>query len=96
MLETPGMQYATWAHNHSLEPQHASDHNLLGIQSSLVGAVAVTIAMTLNLLLVAGMASMLVDGVARATRPARGPRRCTMPRHVVQARSGPTITSLKN
>jgi hypothetical protein len=65
MLETPGMQYAMWAHNHSLKPQHASDHNLLGIQSSLVRAVAVTIAMTLNLLLVAGVASMLADGVAR-------------------------------
>jgi hypothetical protein len=62
MLETPGMQYAMWAHNHSLEPQHVSDHNLFGIQSSLVGAVAVTIAMILNLLLVAGVASMLVDG----------------------------------
>ena len=65
MIETPGMQYAMWAQNHSLEPQHAADHNLLGLQSSFLGMVAVTVAMTLNLLLVLTTLSMLRDGLSR-------------------------------
>jgi hypothetical protein len=73
MIETPAMQYAMWAQNHSLEPQHASDHNLLGLQSSLMGMVAVAVAMTLNLLLVLATLSMLRDGLGRraVTRPVR-------------------------
>ena len=65
MIETPGMQYAMWAHNHSLEPSQPDTHNLLGLQSPFVGEVAVVLAMTLNLLLVAGVLSMLSDGLKR-------------------------------
>jgi len=55
MIETPAMQYAMWAHDHSLEVLQPDTHNLLGLHSSLVGNVAVVLAMTLNLLLVAGV-----------------------------------------
>jgi len=65
MIETPAMQYAMWAHDHSLEPLQPDTHNLLGLQSSVVGDVAVALAMTLNLLLVAGVLSMLSDGLKR-------------------------------
>jgi len=65
MIETPAMQYAMWAHNHSLEALQPDTHNLLGLHSSLVGNVAVVLAMTLNLLLVAGVLSMLSDGLKR-------------------------------
>ena len=65
MIETPGMQYAMWAHNHSLEPQQPDIHNLLGLQSTALGLVAVGVSMTLNLLVVAGVLSMLWDGMQR-------------------------------
>ena len=65
MIETPGMQYAMWAHNHSLEPQQPDTHNLLGLQSIALGLVAVGVSMTLNLLVVAGVLSMLWDGMQR-------------------------------
>jgi hypothetical protein len=65
MIETPGMQYAMWAHNHSLEPQQPDTHNLLGLQSTALGLVAVGVSMTLNLLVVAGVLSMLWDGMQR-------------------------------
>jgi hypothetical protein len=63
MLETPDMQYAMWAHNHSLEPQQPDTHNLLGLESNVLGVVAVGVSMALNLLLVAGVLSMLWDGM---------------------------------
>ena len=69
MIETPGMQYAMLAQNHSLDPQHPADHNLLGLQSSFLGVVAVTVAMTLNLLLVLTTLSMLRDGLGRRAKP---------------------------
>lgn len=65
MIETPGMQYAMWAQNHSLDPQHLSDHNLLNVRSPFLGVVAVTVAMTLNILLVLSTLSMLRDGLRR-------------------------------
>jgi hypothetical protein len=65
MIETPGMQYAMWAHNHSLEPQQPDTQNLLGLQSNVLGFVAVIVSMTLNLLIVAGALSMLWDGMQR-------------------------------
>jgi hypothetical protein len=65
MIETPSMQYAMWAHNHSLEPQQPDTHNLLGLQSTALGLVAVGVSMTLNLLVVAGVLSMLWDGMQR-------------------------------
>jgi hypothetical protein len=65
MVETPSMQYAMWAHNHCLEPQQPDTHNLLGLQSSPMGVMAVAVAMTLNLLLVVGVLSMLSDGLGR-------------------------------
>lgn len=65
MIETPMMQYAMWAHNRSLEPSQPNTHNLLGIQSPLLGMAASTLAMILNLLLVSGVLSMLWDGLAK-------------------------------
>jgi hypothetical protein len=62
-IETPGMQFAIWAHNHSLEPNQPNAHNLLGLQSPALGVVSVAVSMALNLLLVAGVLSMLWDGV---------------------------------
>jgi len=59
------MQYAMWAHNHSLEPQQPNAHNLLGLQSSTLGTMAVIISMTLNVLLVAAVLSTLRDGLRR-------------------------------
>ena len=50
---------------HSLEPSQPDTHNLLSLQSPFVGEVAVALAMTLNLLLVAGVVSMLADGLKR-------------------------------
>ena len=61
MIETPGMQYTMWAHNESSDPHDSGSHNLLEIRSSALGMLAVVIAMSLNVLLVANCASMLVD-----------------------------------
>jgi len=72
MLETPAMQYAMWAHNQSLEPRQPEAHNLLGVHSAAMGVAAVTVAMTLNALLAAGVVSMLRDGLARPPQPGLG------------------------
>jgi hypothetical protein len=56
------MQYVFWAHNHSLDPHQPQARNLLGLQSATLGFVAVGVSMTLNILLVAGVLSMLWDG----------------------------------
>jgi hypothetical protein len=68
MIETPAMQYAVWAHNQSLDPHQPEAHNLLGLQSTALGAAAVSISMILNVLVVAGTLSMLLDGVRHADR----------------------------
>jgi hypothetical protein len=65
MIETPAMQYAVWARNHSLDPHQPDAHNLLGIQSPALGAAAVGLSMTLNVLVVAGVLSVLWDGIRR-------------------------------
>jgi hypothetical protein len=62
-LETPGMQYTMWAHNHSSDPQDHGSHNMLGVQSPALGTAAVIVGMTLNFLLVTGCLSMLWDGL---------------------------------
>ena len=63
VLETPGMQYTMWAHNHSSDPQDHGSHNLLGVQSQAFGTAAVIVSMTLNVLLVTSCLSMLWDGL---------------------------------
>jgi hypothetical protein len=65
VIETPAVQYAIWAHDHSLEPRQPDTHNLLGIQSGALGILAVGVSMTLNLLVVAGVLSMPWDGLRR-------------------------------
>lgn len=68
LIETPMMQYAMWAHDHSMEPTQPDTHNLLGLQSAPLGMAAVAVAMVLNLLLVSGTLSMLWDGLVRQRR----------------------------
>jgi hypothetical protein len=68
IIESPAMQYAMWAHNHSIDPHDTGSHNLLGLRSSGLGAAAVILAMVLNVLLVAGCLSMLWDGSRRPDR----------------------------
>jgi hypothetical protein len=64
-VETPDMQFAMWTHNHSLEPNQPDAHNLLALQSRFLGVVSVAVSMGLNLLLLAGVLSMLWDGSRR-------------------------------
>jgi hypothetical protein len=54
------------AHNHSLDPYQPDARNLLGLQSTALGLAAVGISMTLNVLVVAGVLSMLWDRVQHA------------------------------
>jgi len=61
-LETPNMQYTMWAHDYSSDPRDHGSHNLLGLQCAAVGAVAVVVSMTLNVLLIASCLSMFWDG----------------------------------
>ena len=68
-LETPEMQYTMWAHDHSSDPRDVGSHNLLGLQSSAVGAAAVVLSMTLNVLLIASCLAMLWDGLKARHRP---------------------------
>jgi hypothetical protein len=65
-IETPDMQFAMWAHNHSLEPNQPDAHNLLDLQSRPLGVLSVGVSMTLNLFLLAGVVSMLWDGLQRS------------------------------
>jgi hypothetical protein len=66
-IETPAMQYAMWAHNHSIDPHDQGSHTLLSARSMSLGMAGVIVAMTLNVLLVSGCVSMLCDGL-RARR----------------------------
>jgi hypothetical protein len=69
-IETPAMQYAMWAHNHSIDPHDQGSHNLLSARSTSLGLAAVIVALTLNVLLVSGCISMLWDGLrARPSHP---------------------------
>jgi len=65
MIETPAMQYVMWAQNHSLDPRQPDAHNLLGLQSTTLGLLAVSLSMVLNVLVVAGVVSMFWDGLQR-------------------------------
>lgn len=49
LLETPVDQYNMWAHNHSSSTYSAGDHNLLNIQSPVLGVVSTSVSMLLNL-----------------------------------------------
>ncbi len=64
-IESPQMQYAMWAYNRSLEPALSDIRNLCGVQSSTMGVVAVALAMSLNVLLLASTIGMLTDGLRR-------------------------------
>ncbi len=70
-LETPGMQHAMWAHNHSSDPHDKGSHNLLRLQSSAMGEAAVALSMVLNVLLATACLSMLWDGLSRRTAPSK-------------------------
>ncbi len=48
-LETPGNQYHMWAYNESNAADGAGMHNLLSIQSPVLGVLAVCISMFLNI-----------------------------------------------
>lgn len=61
VIETPQMQYAMWAYNRSLEPELSNVRNLCGVESPLLGGVAVVVSMALNVLLVTASLSMLRD-----------------------------------
>jgi hypothetical protein len=65
IIETPVMQYAIWAHNHSLDPHQPGAHNLLGLQSAILGVLAVGVSMTLNVFVLVGALSILWDGIHR-------------------------------
>lgn len=68
-VEAPHDQFAMWAHNHSNDPRAVGVTNLLDLRSPLLGLVAVTVSMVLNLLLVTIAALLL----AASLRPARPP-----------------------
>jgi hypothetical protein len=61
LIETPQMQYASWALNRSIDPDLGPIPNLLCTQSPELGVAAVIVSATLNLLLLAGAASLLLD-----------------------------------
>ncbi len=58
LIETPRMQYAMWALNHSIDPQEAHVQNALHIASPEMGVTAMALSMTLNVLVVASTVAM--------------------------------------
>lgn len=58
-LETPAMQLAMWAQNHSLDPHATGLHNVLGVQSLVMSVAAVIVGMALNVTAAAATGSML-------------------------------------
>jgi hypothetical protein len=60
-IETPQMQYASWAFNRSIDPALGPIPNLLCTQSPELGWAAMTVSMTLNLLLLAAALSINAD-----------------------------------
>jgi hypothetical protein len=72
LIETPQMQYASWALNRSIDPDLGPIPNLLCTQSPELGVAAVAISAMLNLLLVAGAASLLFDWAAGSRKLAGG------------------------
>lgn len=65
-VETPYMQYAMWAFNRSIDPAAGGVENYFCIQSPALGLIAAGISMTLNTLLVAATAAMLVASWPKA------------------------------
>jgi hypothetical protein len=61
LIETPQMQYASWALNRSIDPDLGPIPNLLCTQSPELGVAAVLVSAMLNLLLLAGATSLLFD-----------------------------------
>jgi hypothetical protein len=61
LIETPQMQYASWALNRSIDPDLGPVPNLLCTQSPELGVAAVVVSATLNFLLLAVAASLLFD-----------------------------------
>jgi hypothetical protein len=64
IIETPAMQYSMWAHDESLDPHSARVHNLLDAQSSILGWLSMTIAMSLNVFAVLSTGATLLDGLS--------------------------------
>jgi hypothetical protein len=60
-LETPGDQYGVWATNASTEPYAVGRPNLLGVESPVLGILAVVEAALLDISLLAAAASLFVD-----------------------------------
>jgi len=65
LIETPQMQYASWALNRSIDPDLGPIPNLLCTQSPELGVAAVVVSAALNLLLLAAATSLLFDWRAR-------------------------------
>ena len=61
LIETPQMQYASWAFNRSIDPALGPIPNLLCTQSPELGIAAVVTSLLLNCLLLAATTSVLVD-----------------------------------
>ena len=68
LIETPRMQYASWALNRSIDPALGPIPNLLCTQSPELGVAAVLTSLVLNLLLFTGTISVGLD-VLRHKRP---------------------------
>lgn len=67
LVETPAMQYATWAQGYSSDADAFGLPNLLCVSSPALGATAVAVSMALNILTIAASLSMAWDA-------ARGPQ----------------------
>jgi hypothetical protein len=65
LIETPAMQYGSWATGYSIDPETAGVQNLLCIQSPAMGVVAVAVSMALNLIVLAATVSLAWDAARR-------------------------------
>lgn len=66
VIESPAMQFGMWAQGHSTDPAMSGIHNMPGVQSSLLGWIAVIVSMALNLVALAATLSMLRHGLRRS------------------------------
>jgi hypothetical protein len=66
-LETPVDQYHTWAYGSNF-PGHVGQHNLLGFDSKMLGAVAVVVTVLLSLTLLASLLEFLKDARRRKSQ----------------------------
>ena len=67
-IESPAMQYGMWADGRSTDPALAHIHNLPGVESSVLGGIAVTVSMALNLVALAATLTMLRQGILLSRR----------------------------